>query len=128
LNSAPSEEPTLLNDATVNSQDISVTTFDESTQPITAIAQTGVPSESVDELSSLKRFLAKPRFLKKGTIKDLASDYLTPIDFSSFFSLIEIVTKIFNYTGMRFTMCAKLTLNVTPFDSGCVVLSYTPPF
>jgi hypothetical protein len=72
--------------------------------------------------------LAKPRFIRKGTIKDLASDYLTPFDFSSFFSLIEIVTKIFNYTGMRFTMCAKLTLNVTPFDSGCVVLSYTPPF
>jgi len=48
-------------------------------------------------------------------------------DFSLLFDQQEVRTKLLNYTGIRFTMCARVMVNATPFDSGSVFLVYRPP-
>jgi hypothetical protein len=110
------------------SEEISVTTFDDATAPEKTIADVGVPSEVSDDLSSLKRFLGKPRLMGTGMIETLPDNFDAPYDFYLFFNLFDILSKLYNYCGLRFTMCAKVTLNVTPYDSGQVALLYTPPY
>jgi hypothetical protein len=70
----------------------------------------------------------KPRLIGTGMIETLPDDLNSPFDFSFYFSLFDIISKLYNFCGLRFTMCAKVTLNVTPYDSGQVALLYTPPY
>lgn len=111
------------------SEEISVATFEEIETPIKEVAPVDAYTESADDLSSLKRFLAKPRFMGNHFLRALIRDYGTIVsDFSEYFKIFAITTKVLNYTGIRFTMCAKVVFSVTPFDSGQVVLSYLPPY
>jgi hypothetical protein len=78
------------------SEEISVTTFDDATAPEKTIADVGVPSEVSDDLSSLKRFLGKPRLMGTGMIETLPDNFDAPYDFYLFFNLFDILSKLYN--------------------------------
>jgi hypothetical protein len=109
-------------------EDQSVTTFKDSTPSVDARANVAAVSEPVDNLISLKRFLGKPRVIATGNVSQLPIDMTQQAyDFSLLFDQQEVRTKLLNYTGIRFTMCARVMVNATPFDSGSVFLVYRPP-
>jgi len=118
----------LLGTTTNTSEQVSVTEFKDAIAPETSVAAVAALHESSDDLSSLKRFLMKPRIVATRTMSSASGTLgAGSIDFSTFFSFFDIVAKMYTYFGCRFTMCAKLTVNVTPFDSGQIALVYMPP-
>jgi hypothetical protein len=118
----------LLGETQVTSEQQSVTEFKDAIAPEQVTALIDSYSEPSDDLTSLKRLLAKPRKVRSFTINALKPSLFTwDTDFNNFFLINSISTKLFNYAGIRFTMCARVSVNTTPFDSGYVTLFHTPP-
>jgi hypothetical protein len=121
-------EDHLLGEVTIETEQQSVTEFKDAIEPEKVIAAVNAFTEPADELSSLKRFLAKPRKVRSITAESLTPTLFTNVlDFNLFFLLNAISTKLFNYAGIRFTMCTRIAVNTTPFDSGMVAIIHTPP-
>lgn len=93
-------------------------------QTISSSAEVSGASSSEDNLVSLQRFFAKPRLIMSGAIATLERE---EVDLMHYFKSLNVLSKLYNFAGLRFDLNLRLVTNVTQFDNGLLYLGYKPP-
>lgn len=100
--------------------DHSVARFSGETEPLIVTSNAiSVPMNS-DNLTDLKRWLRKPRFIESAQLSSAASF----IPQRQFFSLPGVMDKLTHFSGISFTFHMRVQVNASPFDQGIFMLAH----
>lgn len=92
------------------------TSVQESTAAIVPVSQ------QTESIESLRRFFARPQFIDTMPLS-YTSSWIIP---SEYFLRPPVQEKLKSYSGIRYTLCIRITTNAPPTSNGAYCVSFMP--